>query len=124
VRGGKERKETANVPLGRICGWQRFGGGYKRRRPRSRGSRDPSFTAPFASIAPDGAEFPAAQSLRTANVGLPSEARANNCREPWIYASQQMDESPRRSLGESFGAFLLSEKSTYLSPLKRRRNML
>ena len=64
VRGGKERKETANVPLGRICGWQRFGGGYKRRRPRSRGSRDPSFTAPFASIAPEDAHTARALRLR------------------------------------------------------------
>ncbi len=40
--------------------------------------------------------------------------RGSVCWEPCICASQQHDESPRRSLGESFGAFLLSEKSTYL----------
>ena len=49
-----------------------------------------------ARLAPAGADFPAAITSRTANVGLPSEARANNCREPWVYASQQKIESPRR----------------------------
>ena len=65
------------------------------------------------SLAPADASFPVAQTSRTANVGLPSEARANNCWEPCVCAPRQMDESPRHRLGESFGAFLLSEKSTY-----------
>ncbi len=66
------------------------------------------------SLAPAGASFPVAQNFCTANVGLPSEARANNCWEPCVCASQQHDESPRQRLDESFGAFLLSEKSTHL----------
>ena len=55
VRGGKERKEAASLRLDHLCGWQRFGGGYERRRPRSRSSRDPSAAAPFANIVPEGA---------------------------------------------------------------------
>ena len=58
----KERKETANVPFDRLCGWQRFDGGYKRRHPRSRGSRDPRAAAIFVDIMPDGAH--AARALR------------------------------------------------------------
>ncbi len=42
VRTRKERKEAANVPFDHLCGRQRFDGGYKRRHPRSRCSRDPS----------------------------------------------------------------------------------
>ncbi len=60
----KERKEAASLRLDRLCGRQRFGGGYERRRPRSLRSRDPSTAAPFASIAPDGAHTARALRLR------------------------------------------------------------
>ena len=40
------------------------------------------------SLAPADASFPVAQTSRTANVGLPSEARANNCWEPCVYTFQ------------------------------------
>ena len=69
---------------------------------RTAGVRKPRRNTPngqrvrSGSFAPAGADFPAALNSRTANVGLPSEARANNCREPWVYASQQKIESPRR----------------------------
>ena len=127
----KSIKRTASLRLDRSCGWQRFDGGYERRRPRSLRSRDPSTAAPFASIAPDGAHTAralrlrarasqAAVAFRTVSGGLCELREHCNIFEPWVYAPQQKHESPRRSLGESFGAFLLSEKSTYLSPLKRR----
>ena len=91
VRGGKERKETANVPLGRICGWQRFGGGYKRRRPRSRSSRDPS-AAPFANIVPEGAHTARALRLR---------AQAS---QRQLLPARRMTESARRCAVPSVGS--------------------
>ena len=60
----KERKEAASLRLDRLCGRQRFGGGYERRRPRSLRSRDPSTAAPFASITSDGAHTARALRLR------------------------------------------------------------
>ena len=60
----KERKEAASLRLDRLCGRQRFGGGYKRRHPRSRSSRDPSTAAIFIDIAPDGAHTARALRLR------------------------------------------------------------
>ena len=60
----KERKEAASVPLDRLCGWQQFGGGYKRRHPRSLRSRDPRAAAIFANIAPEGAHTARALRLR------------------------------------------------------------
>ena len=62
VRTRKERKEAASLRLDRLCGRQRFGGGYKRRHPRSRSSRDPSIAAGFVGIIPEGAH--AARALR------------------------------------------------------------
>ena len=56
-------------------------------------------------FAPAGADFPAARTSRTANVGLPSKARANNCWEPWVCASQQKIESPRRESRRLFSSF-------------------
>ena len=80
VRTRKERKETASLRLDRLCGWQRFGGGYKRRHPRSLRSRDPSIAAMFVNIAPEGAHtaralrlragFPVARTSRTGEVAL------------------------------------------------------
>ena len=64
VRTRKERKEAANVPFDRLCSRRWFGGGYKRRRPRSRSSRDPSAAAPFANIVPEGAHTARALRLR------------------------------------------------------------
>ena len=58
----KSIKRTASLRLDRLCGRQRFGGGYERRRPRSRSSRDPSTAAPFGDIVPEGAH--AARALR------------------------------------------------------------
>ena len=103
----KERKEAANVPFDRLCGRQRFGGGYERRRPRSRGSRDPSIAAMFVNIAPEGAHTARALRLRarTAQSQLLSARRVVACAssastatpfEPWVCASQQKHESPRR----------------------------
>ena len=37
--------KSGAIRLDRLCDWQRFDGGYERRRPRSRGSRDPSTAA-------------------------------------------------------------------------------
>ncbi len=135
VRGGKERKETANVPLGRICGWQRFGGGYKRRRPRSRGSRDPSTAAVFIDIIPECAHAARALRLRAQAsqrhilparrvVACASFASTATPLEPWVCASQQKVESPRRSLGKSFGTFLFTEKSTYPLLWKGEKHVL
>jgi len=59
-----EIKRTASLRLDHLCGRQRFGGGYERRRPRSRSSRDPSIAAPFASIAPEDAHTARALRLR------------------------------------------------------------
>ena len=64
VRTRKERKEAANVPFDRLCGQQRFGGGYERRHPRSRSSRDPSTAAIFVNIAPESAHTARALRLR------------------------------------------------------------
>ena len=64
VRTRKERKETASLWLDRLCGRQRFGGGYKRRRPRSRSSRDPRAAAPFSGTVPEGAHTARALRLR------------------------------------------------------------
>ena len=47
--------KSGAIPFDRLCGRQRFGGGYKRRHPRSRCSRDPSIAAIFVNILPDGA---------------------------------------------------------------------
>ena len=60
----KSIKRTASVPLDRSCGRQRFDGGYERRRPRSRGSRDPSIAAPVLNIVPRGAHTALALCLR------------------------------------------------------------
>ena len=64
VRTRKERKETASLWLDRLCGRQRFDGGYKRRHPRSRSSRDPSTAALFGNIVPEGAHTARALRLR------------------------------------------------------------
>ena len=56
--------KSGAIPFDRLCGWQRFGGGYKRRRPRSRGSRDPSIAAIFVNIMPEGAHTARALRLR------------------------------------------------------------
>ena len=131
VRTRKERKEAASLRLDRSCGRQRFDGGYERRRPRSRGSRDPSTAAVFIDIILECAHAARALRLRAQAsqryilparrvVACASFASTATPFEPWVCASRQKIESPRRSLGESFGAFLLSEKSTYLSPLERR----
>ena len=53
VRTRKERKEIASLWLDHLCSRQRFDGGYKKRRPRSLCSRDPSTAAPFVNIAPE-----------------------------------------------------------------------
>ena len=107
VRTRKERKETANVPFDHLCGRQRFGGGYKRRHPRSRSSRDPSIAAPFASIMPEGAHTAHALRLRARTshsqlrpargvVACASPASTATPFEPWVCASRQMDGSLRR----------------------------
>ena len=66
------------------------------------------------SLAPAGASFPVAQNFCTANVGLPSEARANNCWEPWVCASQQMNESPRRIVSVSLLVLFSSVRKAQL----------
>ena len=55
----KERKEAASLRLDRLCGRQWFDGGYERRHPRSRSSRDPRAAAVFVDIVPEGALAPA-----------------------------------------------------------------
>ena len=52
----KSIKRTASLRLDRLCGWPRFDGGYERRHPRSRSSRDPRAAAPVLNIVPDGAQ--------------------------------------------------------------------
>ena len=132
VRTRKERKETANVPFDHLCDWQRFDGGYERRHPRSRSSRDPSIAALFGNIVPEGAHTARALRLRARAshsqlrpargvVACASPASTATPFEPCVCAPQQHDESPRHRLGESFGAFLLSEKSTYLLLWQRRK---
>ena len=71
-------------------------------------------------LAPAGAGFPAAQSLRTANDGERTQVRGSVCWEPCVCTSQQKVESPRPRLGDSFRRFLVGEKTTYASPLERR----
>ena len=128
VRTRKERKEAANVPFDRLCGQQRFGGGYERRHPRSRSSRDPSIAAVVVDIMPESAHT--ARALRpraqtSQRQSLPARRMtesARRCAVPSVgsrgYALPSRSMRVRDwSLGESFGAFLLSEKSTYLSPL-------
>ena len=82
VRTRKERKEAANVPFDRLCDWQRFGGGYKRRHPRSRSSRDPSTAAGFVGIIPEGAHAARALRLRawTSHSQLRPARRMLACR--------------------------------------------
>jgi len=75
----------------------------------------------------------AAHIFRTANGGLPSEARANNCWEPCVYASQQMDGSLRRqpqqlfwylfSLWRKVHIFLLNQGEKHvLFPVAQEKN--
>ena len=61
-----------------------------------------------------GRRLPTAVASRTANVGLPSEARANNCWEPWVCASQQMNESPRRIVSVSLLVLFSSVRKAQL----------
>ena len=81
-RTRKERKETANVPFDHLCDRQRFGGGYKRRHPRSQCSRDPSIAAPFANIMPESAHAARALRLRarTSHSQLRPARRMLACR--------------------------------------------
>ncbi|GEM_PF-5628945 len=131
----KERKEAASLRLDRLCGRQRFGGGYERRRPRSLRSRDPSTAAPFLNIAPDGAHTARALRLRAraSQRQLLPARRMLACRakrEQTTIGSRGYALPSRSmrvrdgSLGESFGAFLLSEKSTYFSPLAKEKRVL
>ena len=103
----KERKEAASLRLDRLCGRQRFGGGYERRHPRSRGSRDPSTAAVFVNIAPKGAHTARALRLRAQAfqthrlpargvVACASFASTATPFEPCVYAYRQKIESPRR----------------------------
>ena len=135
VRTRKERKEAASLRLDRSCGRQRFDGGYERRRPRSRGSRDPSIAAVFADIIPECAHAARALRLRAQTsqrhilparrvVACASFASTATPLEPWVCASQQKVESPRRSLGKSFGTFLFTEKSTYPLLWKGEKHVL
>ena len=82
VHTRKERKETANVPFDHLCDRQRFGGGYKRRHPRSQCSRDPSIAAPFANIMPESAHAARALRLRarTSHSQLRPARRMLACR--------------------------------------------
>ncbi len=132
VRTRKERKEAASLRLDRSCGRQRFDGGYERRHPRSRGSRDPSTAAPFASIAPEGAHTARALRLRAQTsqrqslparrmVACASLASTATPFEPWVCTSQQKHGSLRRNLNDSFRRFLVGEKTTYHLLWKRRK---
>ena len=88
----KERKEAASLRLDRLCGRQRFGGGYERRRPRSRGSRDPSIAAIFVNIAPESAHTARALRLR---------AQAS---QRQLLPARRMTESARRCAVPSVGS--------------------
>ena len=77
-----------------------------------------------ARLAPVDANCPVVRTLRAASGGLCELCEHCNTFEPCVYASQQKHESPRQCLGESFGAFLLSEKSTYLLLWKREKRVL
>ena len=78
----KSIKRTASLRLDRLCGRQRFGGGYKRRHPRSQCSRDPSIAAPFANIMPESAHAARALRLRarTSHSQLRPARRMLACR--------------------------------------------
>ena len=112
----KSIKRTASLRLDRLCGRLRFGGGYKRRHPRSRSSRDPSIAAPFASIMPEGAHTARALRLRARTshsqlrpargvVACASPASTATPFEPWVCTSQQMDGSLRRKPQRLFSSF-------------------
>ena len=92
VRTRKERKETANVPFDRLRDWQRFDGGYERRRPRSRSSRDPSIAAAFVDIVSEGAHTARALHLR------PRDSQSHG-----LFA-RRMTESARRCAVPSVGS--------------------
>ena len=66
----------------------------KRRHPRSRSSRDPSTAAMFVDITPEGAHTARALRLR-ARTAQPHVLPARRV-PPWVYASRQKHESPRR----------------------------
>ena len=119
------------MPFDRLCGRQWFDGGYKRRHPRSLRSRDPSITAIFVDIAPEGAHAARALRLR-ARTSQPHRASARRMlacrakREQTTVGSRvyMLPSSTMRvrdgSLNDSFRRFLVGEKTTYLSPLERR----
>ena len=88
----KSIKRTASLRLDRLCGRQRFGGGYKRRHPRSRSSRDPSIAAGFVGIIPEGAH--AARALRL-------RARAFQWQ---LLSARRMTESAHRCAAPSVGS--------------------
>ena len=131
----KERKETANVAFDRLCGRQWFDGGYKRRHPRSLRSRDPSITAIFVDIAPEGAHAARALRLRAraSQRQLLPARRMLACRakrEQTTVGSRGYALPSRRlrvrdgSLGDSFRRFLVGEKTTYSSPLIKEKRVL
>ena len=127
VRTRKERKEAANVPFDRLCGQQRFGGGYERRHPRSRSSRDPSIAAVVVDIMPESAHTARALRLRP-QASQPCRLLARRMlacrakREQTTVGSRvyMLPSSTMRvrdgSLNDSFRRFLVGEKTTYLSP--------
>ena len=130
----KERKEAASLRLDRLCGRQRFGGGYERRRPRSLRSRDPSTAAPFLNIAPDGAHTARALRLRAraSQRQLLPARRMLACRakrEQTTVGSRGYALPSRRlrvrdgSLGDSFRRFLVGEKTTSLFSFAKERDV-
>ena len=115
VRTRKGRKEAASLRLDRWCNPRVYPVGsqfaYHRGYASHGGTRRTG-----SECAPKALRLRAqtSQSQLLAARGVVACASTATPFEPWVCASQQKNESPRQRLGESFGAFLLSEKSTYL----------
>ena len=126
----KERKEAASIRLDRWCEPKMYSVGSRHVFAYRRGTQATAEHAERASsairqFAPAGAGFPAAQSPPHGEWWPVRALRALQHLSSRGYALSSRSMRVRDgSLGESFGAFLLSEKSTYLSPLIKEKRVL
>ena len=134
VRTRKERKEAASLRLDRSCGRQRFDGGYERRHPRSRISRDPSTAAIFVDIAPGSAHTARALRLRAQAfqthrasarrmVACASSASTATPFEPWICTFQQKHGSLRRKPQRLFWYLFSLRRKVHIFSFVKERNV-